>query len=393
MSRYVFNQYYFDMLKKLKDISKDNRKSNTCNAIRKAIKTHYSSYDKLSDEYVMFFKESTKECRDAWDANVTSLEDAKTWLESDLVKSTTLYKGITLGNIDVIMKSKKTLYHYFVLMCIFSQDDLAESDASSVLVQLKNMMTIGSKITLEEYEKQIDAVENEYTKNKLKFLLLLQKSSGLGASGSSASNIDDSIKELESTTLGKLAKEIMEEVDVSDLQKTLSDDGDILKAFSNPEGGLGKLLGTVSQKMISKLASGEIKQETLLQDALKFSGQLKNMMPKEAQGFGDIGNMMSKMGDLSKMMNAMGGGGGDDDDGGFDMSKLAEMMSSLGGKKGGAAGGAKRDTRTAFNTSEMSRVARAKQMRRKLEKRRREQQARKPNQGNDNDVASENVEE
>ena len=52
---HVFNQYYFDLLKKLKDIAKNNRKQDFSPIIRKAIKESYTSYDKLSNVYSKFF--------------------------------------------------------------------------------------------------------------------------------------------------------------------------------------------------------------------------------------------------------------------------------------------------------------------------------------------------
>jgi hypothetical protein len=287
------------------------------------------------------------------------------------VRNVEIYKGITFGTVECAIRSKRSLLHYFVLLSLFCHPDLDNDTVSKYVSVLKNIDND------EQFSKMIDATEDAHVKVYLGFLKHLQTTQvgrksktepNMSGSGSGFGAMDDSMRELESTTLGKLAKEIMNEVDVSELQKSIQDEGDILKSLANPEGGFAKLLGTVSQKMIGKLASGEIKQETLLQDALQFSGKLKGMLPKEAQGLGDLGDMMSKMNDLAGMMGGMGmGGGGNGGGDGFDMSNLANMMNAM---KGGG-GDAKKGTRTAFNTAEMSRVAKAKQMRRKLEKRRR----------------------
>ena len=189
--------------------------------------------------------------------------------------------------------------------------------------------------------------------------------------------------QLETTSLGKLAKEIMGDIDINEVQNTLSGGGNILESLTNPEGGLSKLLGTVSQKMISKMTSGEIKQETLLQDALKFSSQLQNMIPKGANGgggggaFGDIASMMSKVGDLANMMNNVGNKNGDDsnsdsddDSGGFNFAKMASMLGSMGdsGKK-------QKQSRPVINKPELSRLTKAKQLRKKLERQKRDKES------------------
>jgi hypothetical protein len=349
MSLYVFNQYYFDLLKKVKDIARTHKKSESCNNVRKAIKDNYSSYDKLSTTHLEYFKETVQPCISIWLVSVKTVEDAKQWLTNEQCGDVELYQGITLNMVDAVLRNKKTLLHYFVLLCIFS-NDINEEDTSKILNRLKTLKTITDKEALET------EFQDETLRSYIAFLVDLQNSS------QKPSGIEDTMKDLESTSLGKLAKEIMETVDVNEIHKSMTEEGNILKALANPEGGLAKLMGTVSQKMISKMATGELSQETLLKDALQFSGKMQHMMPKGAGG--GIADMMSQMGDLSKMMNAMGGDAGE----GFDMSKLSEMMGMMGG-------GNKKDTKTRFNTTEMSRVAKAKQMRHKLEKRRREREA------------------
>jgi hypothetical protein len=354
MSLYVFNQYYFDLLKKVKDIARTHKKSENCNNLRKAIKNNYSSYDKLSTTHLEYFKETAQSCISTWLASVKTVEDAKQWLADEACGGVELYQGISLNLVDAVLRNKKTLLHYFVLLCIFS-NDISEEDTSKILNRLKTLKSITDK---EAFGSELETeFPDETLRSYILFLVDLQNSS------QKPTGIEDTMKDLESTSLGKLAKEIMETVDVNEIHKSMTEEGNILKALANPEGGLAKLMGTVSQKMISKMATGELSQETLLKDALQFSGKMQNMMPKGAGG--GIANMMSQMGDLSKMMNAMGGGEG------FDMSKLSEMMGMMGG-----GGGGKKDTKTRFNTAEMSRVAKAKQMRHKLEKRKKEKEAR-----------------
>jgi hypothetical protein len=128
---------------------------------------------------------------------------------------------------------------------------------------------------------------------------------------------------MEDTMLGKLAKEILEDVDVEKLQKSIGDNGDILKAIGDPDSGFSELISNVSRKMASKISSGELKQENLLQDAIKFAsampgGIFGNQGAGAAGGAGATG--------ASKQ-----GGGGNQPD----MASMMNMMSSMMNNKEG----------------------------------------------------------
>jgi hypothetical protein len=54
-SIYIFNQYYIDLIKKLKVIAKKHKDtSNTAKKVLNSIKNNYSTLDKSSDEYIKF---------------------------------------------------------------------------------------------------------------------------------------------------------------------------------------------------------------------------------------------------------------------------------------------------------------------------------------------------
>ena len=55
-NNFIFNQYYIDLIKKLKSISKKHKdKSKTAKKIINSIKQNYLTLDKTTDEYVNFF--------------------------------------------------------------------------------------------------------------------------------------------------------------------------------------------------------------------------------------------------------------------------------------------------------------------------------------------------
>ena len=361
MSLHVFNQYYFDLLKKLKDCARSN-KSVVGRATLKAIKDNYGSYDKGSGQYRDAFIDGSAEAREAWLVASADAATRKDWLATPVTENTHIFTGVSFKDAVKVLKNSKTVLHYFALLCIFGQSDLADDEVSTLVALLKGLKDH------EAFATSVTALEcSDITKANLAFIVALQRENLEQAHDA----VSDTMKDLESTSLGKLAKEIMSDVNVEELHQSISGEGDILKALSNPDGGLAKLMSTVSQKMISKMASGEIQQETLLQDAIKFSSQLQNMMPgggagAAGAGLGDLGAMMSQVQNLASMM-----GSGDGGDGGIDLSKIMEMMGGLGGGgRGGTRHHAPTGTRSAADSATMSRVAKAKQMRRKLEKRR-----------------------
>jgi len=376
MSLYVFNQYYFDLLKKVKDYSRSNQGKVEANNIRKSIKENYSSYDKTAAEYRDFFIKNTEVARNLWETSeIVDIKSAKTWLVREEIGSLQVYEGITLLDVDGSIRSKKTFFYYFTLLCIFVKE-LTQEEVGNIVSLLKNIKNI------DEFEKSLETIEDALLKRHLTFLLYLQKNSTSASSENTndpREGIEDTMQQLETTSLGKLAKEIMGDIDINEVQSSLSGGGNILESLTNPNGGLSKLLGTVSQKMISKMTSGEIKQETLLQDALKFSSQLQNMIPKGANGGGgagpfcDIASMMSKVGDLANMMNTGGNNDNDsdsdDDSNGFNFSKMASMLGSMGDDK------KHKNSRPVINKPELSRLTKAKQLRKKLERKKREKEA------------------
>ncbi len=150
---------------------------------------------------------------------------------------------------------------------------------------------------------------------------------------------------MEDTMLGKLAKEILEDVDVDKLQKSIGDNGDILKAIGDPNSGFSDLISNVSRKMATKISSGELKQENLLQDAMKFASAMPGM-------FGNQGG-----GGFSGAPGAPGSSGTPGSSGAPDMASMMKMMGAMMNNKEGMEAfgnmmnpkGKKKDTRTTFN--------------------------------------------
>lgn len=93
---------------------------------------------------------------------------------------------------------------------------------------------------------------------------------------------------LENTKIGSLAKEIAGEVDVSAFTgSNMSADMFSLEGLTNPKSPLAGIVQTVGSKIQSKIASGELKQEDLLAEAI---GMLKFVSPEMLSMFSSRGS-------------------------------------------------------------------------------------------------------
>jgi hypothetical protein len=99
-----------------------------------------------------------------------------------------------------------------------------------------------------------------------------------------------------------LAKEISDEIDVSNLK--VDNPEDILKLmdFSSSNNIVGDIIKKVSTKIHDKISNGQLKQEDLF-------GEAMNMMSMMGSGKGGAGGNMGGMGGIAEMFGKMMGGG------------------------------------------------------------------------------------
>ena len=323
--QFIFNQYYIDLIKRIKTSAKKMKESEASEAtdgadesdnafgktILKAIRENYTTLDKSSDEYTIYMKTIPE---DFW-ASYIGIDDigaaGADWFLADDVKDVCIYKGITVSSIRKLMKDDYMCHHFFSVFYLFL-NELSDDDVKvylSVLQDTKN--EIGLDVITNESHKKLIARLNELKTKKQK------DTTGFNMSG------------MEDTMLGKLAKEILEDVDVEKLQKSIGDNGDILKAIGDPDSGFSELISNVSRKMASKISSGELKQENLLQDAIKFASAMPGGIFGNQGGAGAAGAAGAGATGASKQ----GGGGGSGNQ--PDMASMMNMMSSMMNNKEG----------------------------------------------------------
>jgi len=173
-------------------------------------------------------------------------------------------------------------------------------------IVIDDVMNILKEVSSKDFEDKIKDIGNDNVVSNLKKLNKIH-------SNQTNSIFDNELKELEGTSLGKLAKDIMGDLNINEIQESLSGGDNIMETLQNPDNNISKMISSVSTKMLSKIASGELKQENLLNDAMMLATKLPNMIPGGMGGLGglgDLGKMFSQFQNMGinpdKAMNEMG---------------------------------------------------------------------------------------
>jgi hypothetical protein len=359
---YILNQYYIDLIKKLKTITKKHKdKSETAKKVFNVIKNNYLTLDKNSDEYISFIKkhltnelyisykklifnkEKKNEENTVEDTHVN--DDISSWLT--LNQDVQILDNVTIKDILKIFRNEYLCHHYLSLFFIYSQE-ISDEESEKILEILQK-----DNYTDADINELVD--ENDIYKKILLNLISIKNIK-------IKKNVDIKMGGMENTTLGKLAKEILEDVDVDKLQKSIDQNGDVLKSLGDPDSGFGDIISNVSQKMAAKLSSGELNQENLMQDAMKFASMMpgmfgnQNNMGKNNMGKNNNNNNMPNMANMGNMMSMfsemMANNNGDGD-----MPDLNTIKNMAKNKDGG---------RSCVNEGAYKKLAAQKKLRKKL---------------------------
>lgn len=328
-SSYIFNQYYIDFIKRLKSSCKEQKDKENAMNILKKIKESYSTMDKTSSEYIDFIKSEISD--EKWDAFVEESD----WIQKN--EELKIFKDITIGQISEVIDDDYLFLHFMTVFWIFRK----EIDKETSVKIIKVLQTNENKDILETFD--------DSTQKVLQRLFYCKDEKIKNGSG-----IDMNF--IEETTLGKLAKEIMQDIDVDKLKKSIDNNGDVLKAIGDPDSGFAEIITSVSQKMANKLSNGELKQENIMSDVMKFASAMPGML-------GGHGKSGQKMPDMSGMADMM------------------EMMSSMMGNKGmnnmfknmAANQKVPKGHQASVNTNALKKMAQAKKMKKKLHERKKQE--------------------
>jgi len=350
-NQFVFNQYYIDFIKRIKQSARKMKEETSgedgekerveddyyfAKKILKTIKANYITFDKSSDEYITYINSLPETF---WSSYIEAGEDKLgKWFDKEEIKDVELFSGINVSSVKRIINDDFLCHHFLTVFYLF-KDELKEDDVKKYIKMFQSSTeeNLLNEITNDKHKNLIERLNMLKTKN-------IKDKTNLNMSG------------MEDTMLGKLAKEIMEDVDIDKLQKSIGDNGDILKAIGDPDSGFSDLISNVSRKMATKISNGELKQEGLLQDAMKFASVMPGLFGGNPNGNPeknqmDMSNMMKMM---STMMNNKEG-----------MEAFSNMMNPKGGGK-------QKDTRATFNKNAYKKSLTINRLKSKLDKKNKE---------------------
>lgn len=267
-----FNKVFYDFTDQVKSIDeklyckyfKDTIRIRDLD-ITKHINTFSSSFD---------LKEFPKlENDDPFSEDVIkSLKITKNYIFYDL------YKELKENRISIVYLYNFMLFSYLYKLFkdIEESDDEEECELNSlvdtVIVELRRIQN-----------NENDENVNNITDDNIKLILSkLQKESVEKIDIDK--NIEEELKDkLESSTIGSIAKEISNEIDLTSMD--VKNPEDIMKLLS------GNIIGKVGEKIQKKISSGEIKQQDLLSEAISMLGSMGNNSFLNNDFMKNFGNM------------------------------------------------------------------------------------------------------
>ncbi len=292
---FVFNKFFLDFLKDLKDVL-----PNECSIVQ-TIRAKYGVFDKQTRDHIERVAASLNE----------SVEDSQIQV----------LEGHTFGDIRAAVAEvcdgeyAADTYAYLLIMKIFAYMYVAEyeggGDSVNVVLQVIKRIKEEPETDLNTDPVLDDTLIRYLT--ALKTTLADAKKDWVDVEVLDVKdepcdkNTDNAQSFFDNSIIGTLAKEISEEIDVSELD--LSDPSELLnfQNISQPNSALGKVVSSVGAKLQQKMAKGNLSQADLLGDAMKVMSMF-NMQPNGSQsqagGGMDPSSIMSTLGSL---MTGFGG--------------------------------------------------------------------------------------
>lgn len=251
---YFFNKFFYDLLKDLNNIENEYLSNYISNYKVKNLETLKN---------IKFFNSSlTPELL----KNLLCTPTKDIFEQKDL-ESFYILKDLTVHSVfsNVPENYHKTLKHYLyclVLMTLIYRDSLNEESEEDSMVLFNNVVDCIRKI--QSKENYNDVVESIYDKD---IKILITYVDECSPDDVKTTDIPEDIpSSLENSTIGNLAKEISEEINLDDFSIEKPDD--IMKLMS------GNIIGKVGEKIQKKMATGEIKHEQLLSEAMSMLGNM-----------------------------------------------------------------------------------------------------------------------
>lgn len=293
----AFNKFYSNFIKDVKTTHPD---------IKVTIKKNYKVIDKLSSEYILFFKSHLSEFL----TNIIN-DDILELYSKDEFKNKNVIKGLTID--DIVSKiendiDKQVFWNYLYILTVFLylKNELETTeDKTQIETLFTTVITILAKI---QEGTETDSLINDILDDDLRKLLTkIHKFKDDNSTSKEESSMPNNpFENMQNSMICDLAKEISNEIDVSNIN--IEKPEDILKMmdFSGSNNLVGDIIKKVSTKIHDKISTGQIKQEDLFGEAMSMMSSL-NMGGGSGGGLGGLGGLGNLFNNpmMGEMMKAM----------------------------------------------------------------------------------------
>lgn len=278
---YTFNKFYVDLIKDMKRLSPE---------LKAKVKHIYKVVDKSSDEYIQFF------C-DGMSIHFQNFEPS-----NEEIQSVCIFKNVSVAEVLAHIGEKNVIMTWNYLYVLSALGMLyklvgSEPDNEEATTLLFDKVVIAIGIIRGRGTSEAGAVLDDILDDDIRGVLSkIEKIDEADAADNTSGGADDVMKMFagfENSKICNLAKEISNEIDISNVKLDSQEDIMKLMDFSSSNNILGNIIGKVSSKMQEKMSKGEMKQEDLIGEAMSMMSMMGG-----AQGF--FNNPM--MADLMKNM-------------------------------------------------------------------------------------------
>jgi hypothetical protein len=306
---FVFNTCYFDLIKELNALHADLKKGN---------RRHYKVVDKMSKEYI-------DNCAKTWSpAALQALRelDPDAVLQNADVTEMPLLIDLPIKNVLMLVDRPDyphqllmQLYMLALVLSIYVQE-LPQCPTTADRL-LDKVLTLTAALQNEEADADAastvikegldEIIDDDYRSLLLHMQTLARRRTktnarAAGAGTEAGAGASDPIRMIENSKLGALAKEISEEIDLSQLKLEKPEDMFNLANLGSENNVLGSIVSKVGSKIQTRLSQGDIKHDELLKEAFSLLSSFGGMGGSGSGGSGSTAGGMDTN-PLSMMMN------------------------------------------------------------------------------------------
>jgi hypothetical protein len=299
----TFNSFFYEFVKVAKGITKTHNKD-----VYEIIRKNYTVKDSSTKDHMMnFVEELTPSLLD----DILNI-DVSVPVLSEGMKKMQIIKGVDMSVLLSAADSDDMngIFSYIFIMCVLQigyVNELTEDSMNKLVNTLSECQTCNGCSDGISFDDILD----ENITNLLEKIAKLSTSQETKGAGSTFE------EKLSNSTIGSLAKEIAEDMDISKMNINSPDD--IFSADNSQV--IGDIVGKVTSKLHSKMQNGTINQEQMMSEAM---------------------SLFSTMGGLGGLSGMMGGAAGGGEGSGFNPDMLNNMMKTMSKSFGGHSGSAAR---------------------------------------------------